>query len=159
MTDQSMSRGRFVAGTAGAFASIAVVQAPARAEWTYKYASNLNVDHPLNVRMKECWSSVKKETKGRLDVQMFPNNQLGGDTQALPQLRAGALPFFTADRGSLQSVAPVPGIQGVGFAFKDSAEAFRAMDGELGNHVRDAIRGAGLYVHPQMWEHGRRQLT
>src|ERR1700738_3133603 len=107
MTDQSMSRGRFVAGTAGAFASIAVVQAPARAEWTYKYASNVNVDHPLNVRMKECWSSVKKETKGRLDVQMFPNNQLGGDTQALQQLRSGAPQFFTVGGGLSATGVPV----------------------------------------------------
>ena len=44
-------------------------------------------------------------------------------------------------------------------AFKDSAEAFRAMDGDLGNHVRDAIRTAGLYVHPKMWENGMRQIT
>ncbi|MDP9105834.1 MAG: TRAP transporter substrate-binding protein [Candidatus Eremiobacteraeota bacterium] len=160
MTDQRISRGRFVAGTAAAFASIAIIEAPARAaDFSYKYASNVSVDHPLNVRMKECWNAVKAQTKGRLDVAMFPNNQLGGDTQALQQLRSGALQFFTLDGGILQSVVPVAGIQGVGFAFKDSSEAFRAMDGELGNHVRDAIRGAGLYVHPKMWENGMRQIT
>src|ERR1700709_900010 len=155
MTDQRVSRGRFVAGTAAAFASIAIIEAPARAaEWNYKYASNVSVDHPLNVRMKMCWNAVKNETKGRLDVAMFPNNQLGGDTQALQQLRSGALQFFTLDGGSLQSVVPLAGTQGVGFAVKDCSEAFRAMGGELGNHVRDAIRGAGLYVHPKMWENG-----
>ena len=90
MTDQRISRGRFVAGTAAAFASIAIVKAPARAaDWSYKYASNVSVDHPLNVRMKECWTAVNHETSGRLDVQIFPNNQLGGDTQALQQLRSG----------------------------------------------------------------------
>jgi len=58
-----------MAGTAAAFASIAIVEAPARAaEWNYKYASNVSLDHPLNVRMKECWSAVKTETKGRLEV-------------------------------------------------------------------------------------------
>jgi tripartite ATP-independent transporter DctP family solute receptor len=121
--------------------------------------SNVSVDHPLNVRMRECWNAVNKETKGRLDVQIFPNNQLGGDTQALQQLRSGALQFFTLDGGILQSVVPVAAIQGVGFAFKDSTEAFRALDGPLGDHVRDAIRAAGLYVHPKMWENGMRQIT
>jgi TRAP-type transport system periplasmic protein len=155
-----ISRGRFVAAGSAALASIAVIEAPARAaEWTYKYASNVSVDHPLNVRMKMCWGDVNRETKGRLDVQMFPNNQLGGDTQALQQLRSGALQFFTLDGGILQSVVPLAGIQGVGFAFKDSAEAFRAMDGALGDNVRDAIRAAGLYVHPKMWENGMRQIT
>ena len=69
MTDQHISRGRFVAGTAAAFASIAIIEAPARAaDFNYKYASNVSLDHPLNVRMKMCWDAVKKETKGRLDV-------------------------------------------------------------------------------------------
>jgi tripartite ATP-independent transporter DctP family solute receptor len=149
-----------VAGSAAALASIAVVKAPARAaQWSYKYASNVSLDHPLNVRMRECWNAVQKETGGRLDVQIFPNNQLGGDTQALQQLRSGALQFFTLDGGILQSVVPVAAIQGVGFAFKDSPEAFRAMDGALGDHVRAAIRAAGLYVHPKMWENGMRQIT
>ena len=155
-----ISRGRFVATGAAALASIAATAAPARAaQWNYKYASNVSVDHPLNVRMHECWSAVSKETGGRLEVQLFPNNQLGGDTQALQQLRSGALQFFTLDGGILQSVVPVAAIQGVGFAFKDSAEAFRAMDGPLGDHVREAIKGAGLYVHPKMWENGMRQIT
>ncbi len=159
MTDR-LSRGRFVAAGTAAFASIAVIKAPASAaEWTYKFANNVSLDHPLNVRMKECWVAINQETKGRLEVQIFPNNQLGGDTQMLQQLRSGAVQFFTLDGGILQSVVPLAGIQGVGFAFKDSAEAFRALDGDLGNAVRDAIHAAGLYVHPKMWENGMRQIT
>jgi TRAP-type transport system periplasmic protein len=160
MTDRPISRSRFAAGAGATLASIGVMRAPARAaEFTYKYASNLSVDHPLNVHMQECWIAVGKETKGRLDVQMYPNSQLGGDTQALQQLRSGALQFFTLDGGILQSVVPVAGIQAVGFAFRDSAEAFRALDGPLGDYVRDDIRKAGLYVHPKMWENGMRQIT
>jgi tripartite ATP-independent transporter DctP family solute receptor len=156
----SLTRGRFAAGSAAALASISVITAPVRAaEFAYKYASNLNVDHPLNVFMKQCWDAVRSETGGRLDVAMFPNNQLGGDTQALAQLRSGALQFFSLDGGILGAVVPVAQIQGVGFAFKDSAEAFAAMDGPLGDYVRQQIAAAGIYVHPKMWENGMRQIT
>ena len=41
----------------------------------------------------------------------------------------------------------------------EAAQAFAALDGPLGNYVRDAIKGAGLYVHPKMWENGMRQIT
>ena len=160
MTDRRISRSSFVAGTAATLASIAVIKSPARAaQWTYKYASNVSLDHPLNVRMRECWDAVKKQTGGKLEVQIFPNNQLGGDTAALSQLRSGALQFFTLDGGILQAIVPVAAIQGVGFAFKDSAEAFHAMDGPLGDYVRGEITKAGLYVHPKMWENGMRQIT
>jgi tripartite ATP-independent transporter DctP family solute receptor len=159
MTDRRVSRARFVAGSTATVASIAIASPARAAQWSYKYASNVAVDHPLNVRMRECWIAVNKETNGRLDVQMFPNNQLGGDTAVLAQLRSGAVQFFTLDGGILQAVVPVAAIQGVGFAFRDSAEAFRAMDGPLGDYVRDAIRGAGMYVHPKMFENGMRQIT
>ncbi len=160
MPQSTIARRRFLAASAATFASIAVVRAPARAaQWTYKYASNVSADHPLNVRMHECWNAVKNETGGRLEVQVFPNNQLGGDTQVLGQVRSGAVQFFTLDGGILQSVVAVAGIQGVGFAFKDSQDAFRAMDGPLGDYVRGEIRKVGLYVHPKMWENGMRQIT
>ena len=159
MTDRRISRARFVAGSTAAVASIAIASPARAAQWSYKYASNVAVDHPLNVRMRECWIAVNKETNGRLDVQMFPNNQLGGDTAMLGQLRSGALEFFTLDGGILQSVVAVAAIQGVGFAFRDSAQAFHAMDGPLGDYVRDAIHGAGMYVHPKMFENGMRQIT
>ena len=159
-TRSHLTRRRFVTGSAAALASIAFVRAPARAAtWTYRYASNLTVDHPLNVSMRQCWNAVRDETGGRLDVKMFPNSQLGGDTAVLTLLRAGAVQFFTLDGGILQGVVPVAAIQGIGFAFKDSADAFRALDGALGDYVRKEIGAKGLYVHPKMWENGMRQIT
>lgn len=160
MLSRPMSRGRFAATSAAALASIAVIPAPARAaQFAYRYASNLSVDHPLNVSMHQCWDAVRRETGGRLDVTIFPNSQLGGDTAVLTQLRSGAVQFFTLDGGILQGVVPVAAIQGIGFAFKDSTEAFRALDGALGDYVRREINAKGLYVHPKMWENGMRQIT
>jgi tripartite ATP-independent transporter DctP family solute receptor len=155
-----MDRRQFAAGAAAALGSIAVIRSAARAaQFQYKYGNPVPADHPLNVRMRQCWNAVRRETGGRLDVQVFPNAQLGGDTALLGQLRSGALEFFTLDGGILQSVVPAAAIQSVGFAFKDSAHAYRAMDGALGDSVRREIRAAGLYVHPRMWENGMRQCT
>ncbi|MGH7706812.1 MAG: TRAP transporter substrate-binding protein [Vulcanimicrobiaceae bacterium] len=157
---KSISRAQFSAATAATFASIAILKSPARAaQFQYKFASNVPPDYPLNVRMKELWAAVKQETGGRLDVAIFPNNELGGDTEMLSQLRSGALQFFTLDGGILQSVVPVAGIQGVGFAFKDSPDAFAAFDGPLGGYVRKEIAAKGLYAFPKMWENGMREIT
>jgi tripartite ATP-independent transporter DctP family solute receptor len=138
---------------------LASARATSAAPLVYRYASNLGLDHPLNVGMNQCWDAVRWETGGRLDVRLFPNSQLGGDTDVLAQVRSGAVEFMTLDGGILQGVVPVAAIQGVGFAFKDSADAFRALDGPLGNYIRAEIEAAGLYVHPKMWENGMRQIT
>ncbi len=153
------ARRSVIAAAAGAL-GWALAGRPARAAaFSYRYASNLTVDHPLNVWMRECWDAVRRETGGRLDVRIFPNSVLGGDTAVLSQLRSGAVQFFTLDGGILESVVPVAAIQGVGFAFRDSADAFAALDGPLGDEVRAQIAQRGLYVHPKMWENGMRQIT
>jgi tripartite ATP-independent transporter DctP family solute receptor len=154
------TRRSFSAGAAAAFASIGFVRSRAKAAgFTYKYASNVDVSHPLNVRMVEMWNAVKRETNGRFEAQIFPNNQLGGDTQMLTQLRSGAIHFFTLDGGILQSVVPVAAIQAVGFAFKDSADAFRAFDGALGDYVRKEIKAKDIWVFDKMWDNGMRDIT
>ena len=58
-----------------------------KAEFSYKYANNLPVTHPMNLRAKEMADAIRAETKGRVDIQIFPNSQLGSDTDMLSQLR------------------------------------------------------------------------
>ncbi len=154
------TRGAFITSSAAAFASVAFVRAPARAaEFTGKAGTNQPVDHPLSVAMKDMWDAVRKETNGRVDVQVFPNNQLGGDTAMLQQLRAGALQVMTLDGGILEGVVPVAGIQSVGYAFADSGAAFKAFDGKLGAYVRGEIAAKGLHAFDKIWENGMRQIT
>ena len=152
-----MQRAVFVAGS---LAAVAALAAPARAaHWSYKYAHNLPVGHPLHIRTVQMWDEVRTRTGGRLDVTVFPNNQLGADPSALAQLRSGAIQFFTASGGLLGATVPVASIENVGFAFKDSAEAFRAMDGALGAFVRDEIAAKGLIALDRIWDNGMREIT
>ena len=51
-----------------------VAQAQA-AEFKLKYANNLPAAHPLNVRAKEAAEAILKGSGGRVDIQVFPNNQ------------------------------------------------------------------------------------
>src|SRR5690606_36450414 len=43
----------------------------AKAEFTYKYANNLPVTHPMNIRAKEMSAAILAETNGRVDIQIF----------------------------------------------------------------------------------------
>jgi len=65
------------------------------AEFSYKYANNLPDSHPMNARAREMAAAIKSETNGRFDLQIFPNNQLGSDTDMLSQIRSGGVEFFT----------------------------------------------------------------
>ncbi len=90
-----------------------------QAEFTYKFANNLPDTHPLNIRAREMAAAIKTETNGRFDLQIFPNNQLGADTDVLSQIRSGGVEFFTMSGLILATLVPAASINGMGFAFPD----------------------------------------
>jgi tripartite ATP-independent transporter DctP family solute receptor len=131
----------------------------ADAEFSYKYANNLPDTHPLNVRAREMAAAVKAETGGRVDIQIFPSNQLGSDTDMLSQIRSGGVEFFTLSGLILSTLVPAASINGIGFAFPDYETVWKAMDGDLGAHVRGEIGKANLVVMDKIWDNGFRQTT
>jgi TRAP-type transport system periplasmic protein len=157
---KTISRRTLLGGAAGVAAAGLIAPRPARAaEFTLKYANNVPVDHPINVRAREAAAKIKEETKGRIEIQIFPNNQLGGDTDMLSQVRTGGIEFFTLSGLILATLVPVASINGVGFAFKSYDQVWPAMDGALGAHVRAAIDKAGLFAFDKMWDNGYREIT
>ena len=48
----------------------------AAGEFGYKFANNLPASHPLNVRGGEAAARILEATGGRVEIRLFPNNQL-----------------------------------------------------------------------------------
>lgn len=158
----NLTRRKIIQGTAAAAAAVA---APMKLVWgqagefTYKFANNVPLTHPVNVRAKAAADAIRKDTGGRLDIQIFPSSQLGSDTDTLSQLRSGGVEFFTLSGLILSTLVPAAAINGVGFAFSDYAEVWRAMDGDLGAYVRGQIAKANLVAMDKIWDNGFRQTT
>jgi TRAP-type transport system periplasmic protein len=129
------------------------------AEFVFRYANNNVVAHPMNVRLREAVEQIRQESGGRMEVQLFPNSQLGGDTDMLSQLRTGAIQMFNLSGLILATYVPVAAINGIGFIFKDYDQVWTAMDGPLGAYIRGAIGKTGLYAFDNMWDNGYRQVT
>ena len=154
-----ISRRSLVVG-ASALPLFAISTRPANAaEFTYKFANNLPATHPTNLRANEMVARILEASSGRVEVQVFPNNQLGSDTDMLSQLRSGAIEFFNLSGLILSTLVPVASINGIGFAFKDYGQVWRAMDGKLGAYVRGEIAKRGLIAMDRIWDNGYRQTT
>ena len=41
----------------------------------------------MNVRIREAVDKIREQSSGRMELQIFPNSQLGGDTDMLSRLR------------------------------------------------------------------------
>lgn len=157
----TMTRRSFLAtaGTSALGLSLAPGFADAAETFNYKYANNLPVTHPMNVRARQMADAIRAETKGRVNIQIFPNNQLGSDTDMLSQLRAGGIDFFTLSGLILSTLVPAAAITGVGFAFANYDAVWKALDGDLGAYVRGQIDKVGLVAMERIWDNGFRQIT
>ena len=129
------------------------------AEFTFKYANNQPPVHPMNVRAKEAVEAIKKETNGRMDIQIFPSNQLGSDTDTLSQLRSGGVEMFNLSGLILSTLVTPAALNGLGFAFPNYDAVWKAMDGEVGGYIRAQIAKANLIALEKIWDNGFRQIT
>jgi TRAP-type transport system periplasmic protein len=163
MSMHTINRRKFLhAGTAaaGGIAALGILTRRGdAAEFTWRYANNNVVQHPMNVRLREAVERIREQSGGRVDIQVFPNSQLGGDTDMLSQLRTGAIQLFNLSGLILSTFVPLASINGIGFAFKDYDQVWSAMDGALGGFIRAAVAKSGLYAFGSMWDNGYRQIT
>jgi len=100
------------AGAALPLFSIVTRRADA-AEFELKYATGQDPTHPVNLRAKEAHDRIREATSGRVNIKLFPANQLGSDTDLLTQVRNGSVDFFNLS--SVVSAKPLPAEEGKRF--------------------------------------------
>lgn len=144
----------------GAAASVLAAPRLALAARTIRlrYGTAFPVSHPGVTRIVEAAAAIKTRTDGAVDLQVYPNSQLGGEADMFTQVRSGALDMMSTS-GVNQTVVPVAGINAVAFAFPDYEHVWGAMDGALGDHVRAAFKEVGLFALPKMLDNGYRNIT
>jgi tripartite ATP-independent transporter DctP family solute receptor len=150
-------RGFTVAGTAAIV--MPWIAHAAEPEFRLKFGNIVSSDHPLNTSMAKARDRILKETDGRVQIDIFPKNQLGSDADMLSQLRSGALEMFAQTGVLISTLVPVGAISGIGFAFPSYAKVWEALDGPLGKHVRTAFTKVNLVCLEKSWNHGFRQTT
>lgn len=145
---------------AAALPMFSIMTRPANAaEFTYKFATGQDPTHPVNKRAQEAIERIRNATNGRLEIKLFPANQLGSDTDLMSQIRNGGVEFFNQASVVLSTLVPAAGIVNTGFAFHDYKEVWSAMDGPLGAYVRAQIEKVGLLTMSKPWDNGFRQIT
>jgi tripartite ATP-independent transporter DctP family solute receptor len=159
MTTTHLTRRRLLTGAAALpLFSILTHRADA-AEFELKYATGQDPTHPVNLRAKEALDRIREATSRRVNIKLFPANQLGSDTDLLSQVRNGSVEFFNLSSLILATFVPVSGITSVGFAFKNYDDVWKAMDGDLGTYIRAEIAKTPIFTVSKIWDNGFRHIT
>jgi len=132
------------------------------AKWSARQFHNQPAQSHQHQFLTDLWAQVAKETGGRLEVTVYPQNGNipGSDPGALDMLASGELEFFTLMGGILGRKVPVAEIQGLPFAFTSHAQVHRANDGALGEYIGRECAAKGLYRFQfGLLENGFRQIA
>jgi len=129
------------------------------AEFNYKLATGQDPTHPVNTRAQEAIDRIREATSGKLDIKLFPANQLGSDTDLLTQVRNGSVEFFNLSSSILATFAPIAGIVNTGFAFPNYDAVWQGKDGELGSYIRAQIAKTPILTVSKIWDNGFRHIT
>lgn len=162
-TADTLGRRQVLKQIAGAAAvgltSGSVLAQGAASKFNLKIAITLPESHPTPVALKAACAEILKQSNGRLTIEVFPNGQLGSDTDTMSQVRSGAIDFMCTAGQIYGNLAPTTMITGMAFAFPDYATVWKAVDGELGAYMRSALDKANLVPVGKVFDHGFRQIT
>ena len=89
---------------------------------------------------------VEEQSNGSIDVQVYPNSELGSDVETLEGCLLGTVEIATPSTAQLNSYQNSFGILDMPFIFKDTETAFAAVDGELGDRLKADAKNSGFHV-------------
>ncbi|WP_100012694.1 TRAP transporter substrate-binding protein [Lentibacillus sediminis] len=117
-------------------------------EWTLGHLAN--EEHIWHRTAEEFASLVSEKTNGGIEITIYPNNSLGGETDTINSIQAGTADMVISGE-TLQNWAPKSALLAAPYAFRDMEHVTSVVEGDIGQEIeQQIIDEAGLtplYYH------------
>lgn len=142
-----------------AAAAMALPRVGLAADYTLNVNSALTTDDPLFKGLEAFKQKVEADTKGAVEVRLFPSSQLGKDEDVLEQARAGGNVAVVVDGGRLAVYTKEFGILGAPFLAQGYDGIRKVVTSDVfEGWVKKLHDAAGLQVLSFNWWQGERHL-
>lgn len=117
---------------------------------TIKLAHGLDVNHPVHKAMILMGEELEKNSKRKLKLEIYPNQQLGSERQCLELLQIGSLDMTKVSAAVMENFSPDMKVFGLPFLFRNRKHTFNVLDGDVGKELLDGgqkywLKGLGYY--------------
>lgn len=115
-----------------------------------RLAHGLDINHSVHKAMVKMGEDVAELSNGTLQIEIYPNQQLGTEREILELIQIGSLDMTKVSVATLENFAPKTRILGLPYLFKDRQHAFEVLDGPIGQKLLDDgqkywLKGLGFY--------------
>lgn len=128
-------------------------------EYVIRLGHSDTEENLINVSLQHYADYVKENTQGRVVIRLYPNEELGDNTDMAQQLVTGQLDAMMMPQGVEATYAPKIATLGLPFLFTSYRQAWAVVDdAEI---AKGLTEGLGDYNMIQLafWENGMRQIT
>ena len=87
---------------------------------------------------------VSARTAGRIKVEVYPNNALGNEREAIELAIVGAIELVSPANAPLATFAPELMVFDLPYLFRDRPHMYAVLDGPLGQRLAEPLRARGL---------------
>jgi len=97
-----------------------------------KLGHGLDITHPVHKAMLFMGERLEEKSKGTMQIDIYPNQQLGSERECLELLQIGSLGMTKVSTGIMENFAPKLRVFGLPFLFRDRQHRFDVLEGEIG---------------------------
>ncbi|MBL8698445.1 MAG: TRAP transporter substrate-binding protein [Alphaproteobacteria bacterium] len=140
MTTRRLVLGMLIAGPA------LTLPATGQAQSTLRIGTVVTAPHPAVTLMDDFKRQVEQRTGGAINVQLYPNSQLGGEREMAEALKLGSLEGSLNTATVFSTWVPIASVFDMPFVFRDDAHAWAVYSGAVGDRVAAAFPAQGFRV-------------
>jgi len=140
------------------FFALALPRGAPGAEYIMKFGHDMPEDSAQHVAALKFRDLVAERTKGRVEVRVFPAQQLGTDPEMVQQAQLGTLEIVLPPTAKLSGFAPELQLADLPFLFPSKEICYQVLDGPVGEKLLKKLERIGL-EGVAFWESGFKQMT
>jgi len=100
-----------------------------------KLAHGLNVDHPVHLGMEFMGARLAEKSGGKLQLEIYPSQQLGSERQCLELLQIGSLAMTKVSAAVMENFSPKLQVLSLPYLFRGRAHVYAFQDSPLGKQL------------------------
>jgi TRAP-type transport system periplasmic protein len=124
-----------------------------------RWGSVLATTHPEVQMAERIAKDVKEKTNGRIDIQIFPNSQLGSGKEMIEAVTAGALQITTDGAGQLGAFLPALSVLEAPYLWRDAAHLSKVAGTAFYAKLNDDLANKRGMRMLNVIYYGKRHLT
>jgi len=128
------------------------------ADYVLKFSHVVSEDTPKGKAAKFFEKRLEELSKGRIDVQVYPNSQLYTDKEVLKAIKLDSVQMACPSFSKFTKTVPQLALFDLPFLFRDMDHVHKVEDGEVGQKLKDLVAKKGFVVL-DYWDNAFKQLT